>query len=124
MVPNFFKSSLAIIWLQESLTCSCSSVSFSLCYAPWVDKMFFSLGYRLRSRVALGIGKVVIMYCKFLMEYVYKKNYKLKSIGLFSLRVDPSYQKKKGSKAQRAKACCHCPINYPNPLFKLFVKCV
>ena len=35
--------------------------------------MFCSLGYRLRSRVALGIGIVVIMYCKFLMEYVYKK---------------------------------------------------
>ena len=68
-----FKSSLAIIWLQESLTYSCSSVSFSLCYDPWVDKMFCSLGYRLRSRVALGIGIVVIMYCKFLMEYVYIK---------------------------------------------------
>ena len=61
-----FKSSLAIIWLQESLTCSCSSVSFSLCYDPWwVDKMFCSLGYRLRSRVALGIGIIVIVYCKF-----------------------------------------------------------
>ena len=73
---KLFKSSLAIIWLQESLTCSCSSVSFSLCYDPWVDKMFCSLGYRLRSRVALGIGKVVIMYCKFLMEYVYIKKKK------------------------------------------------
>ena len=48
-------------------------MSFSLCYDPSVDKMFCSLGYRLRSRVALGIGIVVIMYCKFLMEYVYKK---------------------------------------------------
>ena len=45
-------------------------MSFSLCYDPSVDKMFCSLGYRLRSRVALGIGIVVIMYCKFLMEYV------------------------------------------------------
>ena len=35
--------------------------------------MFCSLLCRLRSRVALGIGIVVIMYCKFLMEYVYKK---------------------------------------------------
>ena len=43
-------------------------MSFSLCYDPWVDKMFCSLGYRLRSRVALGIGIVVIMYCKFLMN--------------------------------------------------------
>ena len=77
MVPNFFKSSLAIIWLQESLTCSCSSVYFSLCYDPWVDKMFCSLGYHFRSRVALGIGIVVIMFCKFLMEYVYKKNKKI-----------------------------------------------
>ena len=51
-------------------------MSLSLCYDPWVDKMFCSLGYRLRSRVALGIGIVVIMYCKFLMEYVYKKNIK------------------------------------------------
>ena len=30
--------------------------------------MFCSLGYRLRSRVALGIGIVVIMYRKFLMN--------------------------------------------------------
>ena len=48
-------------------------MSFSLCYDPWVDKIFCSLGYRLPSRVALGI--VVIMYCKLLMEYVYKKNF-------------------------------------------------
>ena len=33
--------------------------------------MFCSLGNRLRSRVALGIG-IVIMYCKFLMEYIKK----------------------------------------------------
>ena len=69
---TLFKSSLAIIWLQESLTCSsvCLFTNLFLCYDPWVDKMFCSLGYRLRSRVALGIGIVVIMYCEFLMEYI------------------------------------------------------
>ena len=29
-----------------------------LCYDPWVDKKVCSLGYRLRSRVALGVGVV------------------------------------------------------------------
>ena len=39
-----------------------------------------------------------------------------------SLRVDPLFQKKKGSTKQRANACCGRPINYSNPLFKLFVR--
>ena len=30
-----------------------------LCYDPWVNKIVFSLGYRLRSRVALGLGFVI-----------------------------------------------------------------
>ena len=59
---KLFKSSLAFIWLQESLTCSCSYVclviiSF-LCYDHWVDNIFCSLGYCLNRRVALGIDIV------------------------------------------------------------------
>ena len=69
---KLFQSSLAIIWVQESLTCSsvCLFIDLFLCYDPWVDKIICSLGYRLRSRVALGVGIVIIMYIvNFLMEY-------------------------------------------------------
>ena len=38
---------------------------------------------------------------------------------IFSLRVDPLFQKKKGSMKQWEKACYGHPINYSNPLFKI-----
>ena len=49
--------------------------------------MFRSLGYRLRSRVALGIGIVVIIYCKFLMEYVHKEIIKVQQSICYKLHA-------------------------------------
>ena len=56
--------------------------------------------------------------CLFLSLHITKGNVMTMS----STRVGTLLKEKKGSTKQREKACyCH-PIDYSNPLFKLFVK--
>ena len=60
MVPNFTNLHPQVFGCKSPLLVGsvCLFISIFLFYDPWVDKIFCSLGYRLRSRVALGVGIV------------------------------------------------------------------